>query len=98
MTTKPKLPEPRPILRVPITLKAELIADFDRYSNGSLLMKFSDTDVKIQNTETDEEVGAVGMAIGGVLYVEIGQRTYTLDICQLFDAINIAEQSETSNS
>lgn len=75
---------------------AKLLHDFDRYQNGGMLMKLSDTHLTASDGETN--IGKFGMAIGGALYAEIGGRTWTINPMQLFEAILKAEKEQYLDS
>jgi hypothetical protein len=98
-TEKPKLvkgEEPR--LSITGTIEAKLLLDLDKYQNGSMLMRIADTDAEV--TQGDEIVGHIGMAMGGAFYVQIGGRTWRLDLMQIFELVRKAESEQyaTCNS
>jgi hypothetical protein len=67
---KPPFPDDPPFIDVPI--RFYLALDFERFSSGSMLMRLNDTTINLQNAETGEQVGTMGMALGGSLFVSIG--------------------------
>jgi hypothetical protein len=80
-TRKPQVGERQEFPKVAPTITVfgltfKLLHDFDRYTNGSMLMKISDTTV----TFTDGKVeGQFGTAMGGTMFVQIGNRTWVMD-------------------
>lgn len=88
----PPMPEPPPSITVDAPVQLSLLHDFDRYSNGLMLMKLSDTNCEV--TRGDEKVGAIGMAIGGTIYIDSGSRLWAFDTIQLFEAVLAAEKEQ----
>lgn len=69
---------------------AKLLRDYDRYSNGSMLLKISDCEGRIMSG--DEQIGAIGFS--GVLYIESGSRLWKIDSLELFKIVQKAEQEQ----
>lgn len=86
-------PSPAPTLTVNQPLVFKLIHDFDKYSNGSMLMKISDC---MADFEGDGVKGSVGCAIGGTIFVQINGRSWTLRPQDLVAAVIAAEQAAPS--
>lgn len=89
---KPPMPEIAPKLTVAIPdLTATLMLDLERYSSGSMLMKFEDTTARL--VSGDVQVGEIGMAIGGTLFVEVGDVLYSLDKLAIWRAVEAAHKA-----
>lgn len=73
-------------------VEAKLLNDFDRYSNGSMLMRMTDTEMTL--TQDDKEVGTVGAAMGGGIFVKIENRLWKIDSISLFEAVQRAEKEQ----
>jgi len=85
-TTQPELTdENRPVTGAALGLGMRLLADMDRFSTGVLLMQISDTHCEVSDADGNV-VGAIGCAVGGTFYVQIGSRLWEIDREGLFRA------------
>lgn len=76
---KQAFPENPPSIEVPIRLT--LISDFEKYTNGTMLMRLSDTTVDVSNGKG--KAGAIGMGLGGSFFVDVGEAVYLVKMDDL---------------
>jgi hypothetical protein len=91
---KPNFPAVKP--KLSIELEAELTADFDTYSNGSICMTMDASDVS-DISLNGQKIGTVSYAIGGGVSVQIGERHYLVSFKDVFEAVYKAEQKTTEH-
>lgn len=91
MNNRTKMPEPAPTMELKPTITATLLHDFDRFENGSLLMRLSDSEVGV--SQGDRQLGRIGVAMGGVLFVQFEKgRLWKLDLMSIFAAAMKADK------
>lgn len=90
-TERVPFPSPAPTLTITGPFTFKLIHDFDRYANGSMLMKISDCMATFD--DGNGLTGAVGAAIGATIFVQVGGRTWTLKPDALVEAVIAAEKA-----
>lgn len=81
-----------PTIQIAEGITATLMLDFDRYSNGSMVMRIADTDCEV--SRGDDKVGSIGMAMGGTFYVQVADRMWKLDLMQIFALVEAAEKEQ----
>lgn len=93
MTDKPKFPEVAPTITV-AGLTFTLLHDFDRFSNGKMLMKYADCTATFEGEIADGEKikGMAGAALGGKVFVEVNGRCWAINANQLVAAVLDAEK------
>lgn len=92
---KVPFPEVVPTITLP-PLKMRLLHDFEKYSNGKMLMKFADTEVRYEGEEDGIAVkGSIGAAIGGTIYAEVNGRCWALSPMDFANAVLAAERTRT---
>ena len=94
---KPKMPEPRPSVSL-ASLKAELMNDFSRYSNGSMAMTMGGVGGEI--TQNGKNVGSIYGALGGGIVVYLGsgddkfRTVWSLSMKDIFIAVQEAVEQQ----
>lgn len=91
---KVPFPEMVPTITLP-PLTMRLLHDFDKYSNGKMLMKFADTEIRFEDDKNKKIKGSVGAAMGGTIYVEIGGRCWAMSPMDLVQAVFNSESTRT---
>ncbi len=93
MDKRTKFPKKAPeITTGPMTF--QLLHDFDRFNNGSMLMKIADCNPTFKGKDADGKAveGSCGTAIGGLTFVEINGRCWACTPQALVDAVLAAEK------
>jgi hypothetical protein len=90
MKPKPKMPKKPIKLTLTKPLEIELLLDLNRFSSGSMLMKFADTMVTV--TEGDKQIGSIGAAVGGCIFVQIDDRLWSVKRPSLWAAVKEADE------
>lgn len=95
MKTKDKVAFPKPAPTIELKgIKAELMSDFDRYSDGHIMMSITNCPVHHKK----KEVGSVNFAVNGTAVgITVGKRTYSIDCEQLFAAVMVADEQQRKN-
>lgn len=94
---KPAMPEPRPSVSL-ASLKAELMNDFSRYSNGSMAMTMGGVGGEI--TQNGKNVGSIYGALGGGIVVYLGsgndkfRTVWSLSMKDIFIAVQDAVERQ----
>lgn len=81
-TDKASFPEVAPTIEIFPGVDAELISDFDKYSNGKLFMGY--TSCKLSSD--GQQVGEMCTDITGRWFVVVGRATYEVPMKAIFDA------------
>lgn len=90
-TPKQRFPANPPMLTLG-GIPATLTRDFDKYSNGKMMMTYAKATAKDEN---GKEVGHVAFSVGGeAIEVCIGRRAYSISSTDLFNAVMAAEESK----
>ena len=88
MSDLKKFPANPPKFDIKVT--ARLIADFDKYSNGSICLTQGGGIIN----KDGAKVGSVSFALPAAVAVDIGARRYLVDFKEIFEAIYEAELVE----
>jgi len=89
MTDKPKMPEPRPTIKL-AGIELRLDADMERYSSGSMRMTHEGAEV----SEDGERIGGVYACIPTGIRIEYKGRYWFLGPQELFEAVAAADEAQ----
>jgi hypothetical protein len=89
---KPKMPEGGIVVEVPVVLRLNLLLDFTRFQNGKMCMRFSDTTVSFQDSDTGKKIGELCGPVGGGLTASVHDTDFRFDTKQLFEIACQAQQ------
>lgn len=79
---KETFPLVAPTIEIFPGVHAELMADFDRYSNGNLFMGYAECVM----SENGIKIGSMNTDVTGRWFVQVGQATYEVPMTALFSA------------
>lgn len=90
---KPKFPKGEISITTDGPLKATLLCDWSRFSNGSILMTYGGGEV----TEGDKVIGRVAADIGGQsIEVKVGEASYKVAMLDIFKIVQAAHLKATT--
>ena len=84
--SKPSFPEPSPTIEVFPGVHATLLADFDRYCNGSIPFGGSWMEAK----SNGKQIGEIGADGAGRWIFKVERATYLVDMNEAFEAVQNA--------
>lgn len=88
----PPMPDDPPTITPGGSIKLKLLHDFDRFSTGSMVMRFADCNIEVK--EGDETIGSMGSAMGGQMYIGHKKRLWAIDKQGLWEAVIAAEKEQ----